>query len=414
MSISNSNSIYHIGFFVKAFPVPSQKFIQVQIEEILKSGFKVTVIAENKSDLNLVKNKNLKIVELNTATCSYVGRVINFLGLYMSDRKFRKVTKVASSFKGRGFLKLWFVNEYLGTINLEKVDLLHVMFSTYLPRIYYLEKLGIVKNTRKVVSCRGYDITTVNPHGEFEIEDSKYEVSKYLPVSESLKGVLESKKIEPDRISVIYSGIETDNINYLRTFSFPSHGGLIKLLSIGRLTEKKGHDTSIRIVSGLVKSGLNVQLTIIGEGVEFHNLSSLAVELGISDKVFFAGQKSWNQAMETLYSSHFFLLMSKTASNGDQEGIPNVLKEAMAAGIPCISTYHSGIPELKTLDKFGLLCNEDDVAHGLNVLLKQLALSKDSIENIRAENRKFIEEYFDSKRINQKLVSVYKEVLNES
>lgn len=410
----NSSKQLHIGFYVKAFPIPSQKFILIQIEQILKAGFKVTVIAENKSDHSIIKNENFKILELNNKTKTYSGRVSKFLKLFMTDTNFRSITRKAFGFKNRGFFKLWFVNEFLGLQSLQKIDLLHVMFTSYLSRVNYLQEIGLFNTSKILVSCRGYDVTADSSGNSESLDLSKKIVSKYLPVSSSLQKILEEKGIESSKISVVYSGIESKKIKYLEDFKFPSKGERLKILSIGRLTEKKGHDTTIELVAALNELGYDIELSIIGIGNELEHLKSLVNFLGISDKVNFLGQLTWEDSMEVLYSSHLFILLSKTAKSGDQEGIPNVLKEAMAAGIPCISTFHSGIPELLPLVKFGLLAKENDSKNSLNIVLNLLNKSPEELEIIRKENRMFIEEVFDSKVITEKLQSLYRKVIDEN
>jgi len=129
------------------------------------------------------------------------------------------------------------------------------------------------------------------------------------------------------------------------------------VVSVGALREKKGHDLVIRAVAELP----DVRLVIAGEGPERARLEALVGELGVDARAQLAGHVSLDAVRRLLDDADVFCLASRMTDSGDRDGVPNVLIEAMARGVPCISTRVSGIPDLLG-GGCGILVEPDDVA----------------------------------------------------
>lgn len=130
-----------------------------------------------------------------------------------------------------------------------------------------------------------------------------------------------------------------------------------QILSVGALREKKGHDLLIRAVSQMD----DVRLAIAGDGPERSSLCELIESLGVADRVQLLGHRTGNEIRELLDTSTVFCLASRTTIGGDRDGVPNVLIEALARGVPVISTAISGIPDLLEPGR-GRIVAPDDVA----------------------------------------------------
>src|SRR5699024_2729183 len=122
----------------------------------------------------------------------------------------------------------------------------------------------------------------------------------------------------------------------------------MRFVSVCRLIEKKGIEFALRALARMQQDRPERawSYTIIGDGELRGALEALATELGIADIVRFCGAQPHDVVRRCLAESHVFVLPSVTARNGDVEGIPISLMEAMAAGLVPVSTFHSGIPEL--------------------------------------------------------------------
>jgi glycosyltransferase involved in cell wall biosynthesis len=134
----------------------------------------------------------------------------------------------------------------------------------------------------------------------------------------------------------------------------------VRLLQACRFIPKKGLDVTLRAIKLLRDKAIPVSLTLAGEGPEEPSLRALARELGIADQVVLTGFLERAQLEEAYRRHHLFVHPSRTTPEGDREGIPNSVLEAMAYGLPVVSTRHSGIPEAITDSQDGLLVEQPD------------------------------------------------------
>jgi colanic acid/amylovoran biosynthesis glycosyltransferase len=250
-----------------------------------------------------------------------------------------------------------------------------------------------------VTSIRGRDATMANqPVGYLENMKMLFERGeRFFPVCNYLADRLIAWGCPPEKIRVLYGGVDLDQFHYQAPNLESSSQNI---LSMGRLVEKKGHHILMQAFQKIREKFPNATLTIIGGGEMEEQLLSLAVQLELGDSFRLLNHLHKSQVREQMAKADLFVAASLEASNGDVEGIPNVLKEAMATGIPVVSTYHAGIPELITNDKEGVLVQENNVdalAGALDWMLENRALWPFYSTNARAK----IEQAFD---LNQQLL----------
>jgi glycosyltransferase involved in cell wall biosynthesis len=163
-----------------------------------------------------------------------------------------------------------------------------------------------------------------------------------------------------DRVQLVHNGI--DLAHFRRRLTEPS--GTPHVLCVARLVEKKGQDTLLRAISVLARHGRTVECELIGDGPLREDLERTAEWLGIADRVQFSGAVDAEGVRAAYEKATMFVLPCQMDSNGDQDGLPVSLVEAMAVGVPVVSTTISGIPELITNGVSGLLVEPHD-AHAL-------------------------------------------------
>jgi colanic acid/amylovoran biosynthesis glycosyltransferase len=229
---------------------------------------------------------------------------------------------------------------------------------------------------------------------------------RFLPVCQTFAVRLARMGCPPERIVVHRTGIDVARF----AFKPRSPSDRLALISIGRLTEKKGLHDAIAAFAALKQSGAGADYTIVGDGPERAALEAQARELGVADSLHFAGALPQQQVLERLSRSDVLMAPSVTATDGDEEGIPNVLKEAMAVGVLVVSTRHSGIPELVEDGETGFLVAEHDVP-GLAGKLKLIGGKPDVWAGIQVAARRRIEAEYDIERLNDQLVSLYQNLL---
>src|SRR5436190_14654832 len=168
-------------------------------------------------------------------------------------------------------------------------------------------------------------------------------VKMVLVRSESLRRALIHLGCDPKKIEVQRTGIPLEEFPF-RERDFPNNGEW-RFVQAGRLTEKKGLPATLRAFAVFLRENPTATLTIAGEGPLLPELQKFARELGVAHRVSFRGFISREQLREIYYRSHIFLHPSQTGLDGNQEGVPNSMLEAMATGLPVFATQHGGIPE---------------------------------------------------------------------
>lgn len=189
----------------------------------------------------------------------------------------------------------------------------------------------------------------------------------------------------------------------------PPVDGAWKIVQAARLVAKKGLASSLRAFATFTSRFPLATFTIAGEGPMEEELRRLAEELGLRDRVRFAGFLQQDALQLLFRESHIFLHPSETAG-GDVEGVPNALLEAMAGGLPVVATRHGGIPEVVHDGETGLLCSERDV-EGLTAALLHLAQSPDDFGQLSARASASVKEQFSASRQIAAVETIYSEAI---
>ncbi len=173
-------------------------------------------------------------------------------------------------------------------------------------------------------------------------------------------------------VSLAYHGVEVA----ARTRGDVGRDGPPVVLSVGRLVEKKGYDVLLRAAALVHRRGVDFRLRIVGEGVEWARLQRLVHEVGLTDRVAFLGPLSEAEVQVEYERADAFALACRELKNGDRDGIPNVLLEAMAHALPVVATSCAGVLEAVG-EESALLAPQDDpvaVAAQLELVLLDAAL----------------------------------------
>jgi colanic acid/amylovoran biosynthesis glycosyltransferase len=213
---------------------------------------------------------------------------------------------------------------------------------------------------RTIVSFHGADVLVDMQKTAYRraAEEMLSLVRRVLVRSESLRQAVINLGCAREKIEIQRAGIPVDQFP-LRDRSVPDDGGW-RLLQAGRLIEKKGLRTTLRAFAKFRREFPASRLTIAGEGPQLGELQSLARALEIAAAVDFSGFVSQEKLRELFYSSHLFLHPSETGPDGNQEGVPNSMLEAMSTGLPVFATRHGGIPEAVEHNISGIVVEERD------------------------------------------------------
>ena len=212
-----------------------------------------------------------------------------------------------------------------------------------------------------------------------------------LPISHLWERKLIEMGCPPEKIHVTRMGIEPEKFNFEPRQAFHSP---LRIVSVARLTEKKGLDVAVKASEILKQRGGQFEFTIIGNGDQDEMMREHIANAGLEDCVRMPGFKPQEEIRAALSEADIFLLPSKTAADGDMEGIPVALMEAMAVGLPVVSTFHSGIPELIENNVSGWLVPEND-AEALADTLFRLSQGDIDVAPVVAAARRKVETEFN-------------------
>ena len=209
-----------------------------------------------------------------------------------------------------------------------------------------------------------------------------------------------------DRAHVLHYGIKTEQIQFSSPASRYDNQEL-RFLFVGRLAEKKDPITLLRSFASARKSLLPITsvLTMAGDGPLRATVEKEIATLELADHVRLLGRRTHDEVIELYRSAHIYVQHSVVAPDGDEEGLPVSITEALAAGLPVVSTRHSGIPEAVVDGVTGTLVNEKDT-QGMAAAMVALARSPESWDRFGRAGRDLLESEFSVPIVQEKLRSL--------
>lgn len=290
-------------------------------------------------------------------------------------------------------------------INAFEPDLIHCQFG--------IESLKLIDNIENktiplLIQFRGYDASRLLNKKTYvkrlqKVLDQKNYYSIF--VANSLRENLKKHAINVDNSMILHSGIDLSK--FIREKDTEHND--FTFLQVSSLNQKKGHEYTLKAFAKFLslQKSKKYKLILTGDGKRKALLIHLSKELGIEDYVTFTGFVSPQEAKVLLQNADAFVHHSITPEDGDEEGIPNALIEAMAMELPVISTYHAGIPELVTDGVNGYLVKEKDVDTYASRMGDIIGWKK------LKENREVVAEEFEIGKHIAKLEAFYLKMINK-
>lgn len=316
----------------------------------------------------------------------------------MPEGSVQKVPGVKSNFLRRFWLKyikkeppIVYRGEYGAVANVlerHQVDLIHVYFGhTGVHLLPFIERWP----KPVVVSFHGMDIQTRahDPSYEQKLRQLLQRCTLVLARSQSLLDRIMELGCDPAKVRMNRTGIPLQLFPWTER-ALPENGEW-HFVQACRLIEKKGLDDALYAFSKIVKEFPLAKFTIAGEGPLKEALDKLIAELDLQKSVHFAGFLTSQELSKLYQSAHIFIHPSRMTEDQNQEGVPNSMLEAMATGLPVISTFHGGIPEAVETEKTGILVNERDRQGLIEAMFRLLknhelwrAMSRQASEDVTA------------------------------
>lgn len=181
-----------------------------------------------------------------------------------------------------------------------------------------------------------------------------------------------------------------------------------KLLTVARMTQKKGLETIYQALAILRDKGLKFTHTLIGEGDDNEKIVKLIHTLGLSNITELCGTLTHEDVIKHYDDSDLFVLGCQIADNGDRDGIPNVMAESMAMNLPVVATNVSGLPEFLEDRVSGMMVEQKDPV-ALALAMETILINDDLRKKVSLEARKRILKDFNNKKLIPDLAGIYKD-----
>lgn len=404
-----------IAIYTNRFPELTEPFVLNQITGLMDRGHEVDIYALAPGnagdafpqvDRFQMLDRTYYAPEFLASRLMRIGRALGLLARY-GPRHPRLVARCLNFVKfGRPAASTRLLHTAVPFLGRKPYDVIHCQFGPLGTTACLLRLSGVLKG-KVVTSFRGYDM------GILQRSTEPYKLlfadgDLFLPVSETFKQQLIDAGCERKRIAIHQTGIDLEQFAFAPRNHSP--GETIRIVSVARLVEKKGIEYGIRAVAKLAERFPDIEYRIIGEGPLRGRLETVIHELGMRENVQLHGPMSRTEVCRWLERSHIMLAPSLTAANGDREGIPNSLKEAMAMGLPVLSTKHSGIPELVRDGVSGYLVPEGN----LEALIEKLAHLIDHPERwpeMGRLGRRAVAQDFDAAVLSDRLLQAYEQLV---
>lgn len=313
----------HIAYII-SMKNGMNRFIYREVNELIESGLNITLFPTKyasgpympKSKWNMYKYNTLNLIS----------------GLFFNFSKYPRKSAIllTEAFRTRSLIDLIIAFDFSYYMKKNGITKIHCHFADHKLFIGYFCKR--ILQVPLSVTVHAYELYN-NPNPTMFKKSLEY-CDKIVAISEYNKLILTSKlDVNNSKISVIKLFVEPRDLEKRK----------VNILIVGRYVAKKGHDVLFKAIKLLGRNDISVWVAGIGDD---SNLKSLAENLKISDKIVFFGTVS-DEVLDVLYTQcDIFCLPSREDQDGDKEGIPVALMEAMSYGKPVISTRHAGIPEL--------------------------------------------------------------------
>lgn len=408
-----------IAFLVDKFPLISETFVLAQITGMIDRGHDVTIFARQLVESNAVHEAVSRYRLLDkTVRVPFVAR--NPLGrLTQAMRAIRRAATSGSigvALRALNFVR--FGREALGLSLLVRAtpyfgassyDIIHCQFGQLGIGAMTLKQCGALKGDL-VTSFRGTDAMQRASSKPGAFQNLFDHGEKFLAVSHAVRQRLIDLGCPVDRIDVLRSGIDLSRFRARASRDLHSP---IRLVSVGRLAPNKGISYALRAVRLLRDAGYDVHYRIVGDGPSRSSLNREVAELTIDSVVTFEGAVDSSAVIEILRESDILVTPSITGPDGEQEGLPNSPKEAMAIGVLAIGTRVGGTPELIQDDVNGYLVGEQDPT-AIASCIESVVNNWSSTSRIIDQARQTVESDYDIDSLHDALEGTYRELLAES
>lgn len=392
------NKKIKIGYILSSFPGNTETFVLNEIVGLSRLGLDITIFSIHKS----VTNRNLfdykRFLSKTIYADSYFSLPMVLSHLYYLFRRPSVYLKLLLNYKAYGGKKAFWEGVYFSRVIIQLgIKHVHAHFAWKATDVARL--ISSLTNIPFSFTAHAREIYVTADHFKNKLKEAKFLITC---VKQNKKFIVHRFGEElTDKIHVVYHGVDLEIFSPLDT-AYKT----VDVLSIGNFVEKKGHRYLLEACRILEKRGLSLKCLIIGEGPEKERLLDIIRNLDLGGSVEIEGKRPQAELPSVYARSKVFVLPSFIANSGDRDGIPNVLVEAMAMGLPVISSDVPNISELIEHGRDGILVREKD-PESLADTIEELLNDSNKCAVIGGMARKKIEKEFNARDHIQNIAEIF-------
>jgi colanic acid/amylovoran biosynthesis glycosyltransferase len=406
-----------IAFIVSAFPILSETFILNQITGLLDMGHDVEMFADFNTGEKKVHSdvEKYHLIERTHYVMprNKIKRVLKaiyliIMNFHKSPLKIIKSLNITRYGKDALSLRLFYYT-LIPFLN-KGFDVIHCHFGPNGVVGVFLKEIRIPG--KYITSFHGYDVNIYPKVAGKKVYNDLFKKGDFFTCNTKFtKGRVIELGCNERKTLILPVGLRIEKFRFSERRILDKES--IKILTVGRLIEEKGHRYAIEAISEVVRRYTNIEYIIAGDGPLRSELENLVSKLGIEKYIKFLGIIDQNEVLKLHQQAHIFVLPSVIAKSGGTEGQGLVLQEAQAAGLPVISTSIGGIPEGILNGKSGFLVPERDV-DALAKKIEYLVEHPELWPRMGKCGRRFVEERYDIQKLNQRLIKIYNALLTDN
>lgn len=395
-----------IAYILSMFPALSETFILREIMELRRRGVEIDIFSLKPCSDALVHPGARELVEEGRVHYASPWRgLLRFTRLLLTrpGQVLKVMADFRRSFTGSGmslaksFTSMVLAADLIPFLRAEGVTHIHAPWATYpSTAAWFCSRLAGFSFS---FTARAHDLF-LEDHGiGIKLREARFAQT----ITEYNRSLIRRRfpSPEPTALHVIHSALDLADFHARREPVQPA-----LLLSIGRMVEMKGFADLIDACALLRDRQIAFQCLIIGRGPLHKELSRQLEQRGLSDCVSIQPPVPQAEIRRLLTQATCFVLPCVTASDGDQDGIPNVLMEAMAARVPVVSCPTSGVPELVQHGRTGLLA-EPRNPHSLAYQIRRLLFDEELRERLSEAGRLKVEDEFNIRKNAARLAELF-------
>lgn len=429
-----------IAYILKNFPKLSETFIASEIYRLEKLGVNLNLFVLKKPSES-IKHKSIEKIQANPfylpETTSLTDSTLrSWLKLHFKDfsKSFYSIAKknpvgflkafyqaASQSIRARSsffalkktplkeFLQACVIAEQI-SVNPE-IKHIHAHFAHGATTVAWFAAMMSGRKFSFTGHAKDIYLESLNPAGFLK---RKMDAAEFV-VTCTKSNLKHLEAVSSTKVHCLYHGLSTDFTDLLETENSDSSSsnGKLRALAVGRLVMKKGLDVFVEACSILQKRGVDFEAVIVGEKGDASKLVEQKIsENNLGEKIRLTGSMPQSDVFQELRKATIFCLPCRILENGDRDGIPNVMMEAMSCGLPVVTTNISGIPEIIKNGENGIMVNPED-AVALADAMQKIHEDKIFAQRLSASAIETVKEKFDGDVTALFLANLFNEVIEQ-